>query len=398
MSTSLEARLAKLRGSAAPCGMDARALAALAANPGCRRRALLDAAGVDKRALASRLGQPAPFGQSKFAIARGTSFEARVKADGHAELRKLLGDRLGLAAPGDLVAAELTAAGPAGRAERTRQALADAAAAGQWALLDHPLLCLAVAGSTVRLEPDAVVASPDGQWTVIEIKSFPILDGSADPEKVGAAARQAAVYVLALHELAVELGHGAPQHTVLLVCPRNFSNLPTAAAVDVRKQLAATRRQLARLTHIEEIVAELPLGTTFDLRLADDGKTPTRPPEDLAKAVAAVPATYAPECLAACELAFHCRKRARELGSVAMLGREVRGELGALRTVDEVLAAAYPEPPGTAEATAAGPDSGPGYDPAAAVDSDLDSDPAVWQLRRAALLRTEALREAAACR
>ncbi len=65
--------------------LDARALAALAANPGCRRRAILDGAGVDKASLASALGSPSVFGQSQFALTRGNAFEARVKADGGAE-------------------------------------------------------------------------------------------------------------------------------------------------------------------------------------------------------------------------------------------------------------------------------------------------------------------------
>jgi hypothetical protein len=67
-------RLAALRGPVPQRSLDARALAALAANPGCHRRALLDAAGVDKAVLADRLGSPAPFGQSPFAIARGHIF------------------------------------------------------------------------------------------------------------------------------------------------------------------------------------------------------------------------------------------------------------------------------------------------------------------------------------
>lgn len=348
--------------------MDARTLAALAANPGCRRRALLDAAGVDKAAIARHLGRPAPFGQSQFAIVRGNSFEARVKADGCAELLRLIGEHLGARAPetsGHVALPELDAAGPAGRTMRTRQVLAETTKAGGWALLDHPMLRLDIAGSPAYLEPDAVLVHPDGRWTVLEIKSFPILDGSADPSKVGAAARQAAVYVLALRALAADLGLGRPQHTVLLVCPRDFSNLPTGAAVDVRKQLAVTDRQLARLTRIERIAAELPDGATFDLRLADDGRTPTRPVEELAAAVEAVPAVYAPDCLSACEMAFHCRERARRSGAVETLGRGVRGELGGLRTVDEVLDAA----------------AGPGG----------EGDALAAQLRRAALLRAEAL-------
>ncbi|KPC67354.1 hypothetical protein ADL35_45750, partial [Streptomyces sp. NRRL WC-3753] len=34
------------------------------------------------------------------------------------------------------------------------------------------------------------------------------------------------------------------------------------------------------------------------------------------RAVESVPASYAPECLSACELAFHCRERARAAGDV----------------------------------------------------------------------------------
>lgn len=346
--------------------MDARALAALAANPGCRRRALLDAAGVDKAAVAGVLGNPAPFGQSQFAFIRGHAFEARVKGNGCAELLRLLGTP----EDAEVTLPDLTAHGPEGRVERTRLALKEATAAGRWALLDHPLLALEVAGSPAFLEPDAIAVRPDGSWTVIEVKSFPILDGSADAVKVGAAARQAAVYVLALERL----GFGAPDHRVLLVCPKDFSNLPVAEVVDVRKQLSVTRRQLERLTRIEEIADTLPEGTTFDLRLADDRRTPTRPGPELRAAVDLLPAAYAPECLASCELSFHCREQARACGAVEALGRGVRAELGSLTDVEQVLAAALGDRPDGGAGEAAAPD-----------------DPAVAALRRAAALRAEAL-------
>lgn len=127
----------------APHPLDARALAALAANPGCRRRALLDGAGVDKAALASKLGSPAAFGQSQFAFMRGNAFEAKVKADGGRELLRLLG----IEEPGAVRLPDLAAVGPEGRAARTALALREATAAGEWALLDHPMLALDVAGS-----------------------------------------------------------------------------------------------------------------------------------------------------------------------------------------------------------------------------------------------------------
>ncbi|GAA2940927.1 hypothetical protein GCM10011428_69600 [Streptomyces violaceus] len=365
--TALRHRLAELRGPDVPAkALDARALAALAANPGCARRAILDGAGVNKAALASALGAPSAFGQSQFALTRGNAFEARVKADGGAELLRLVHERLDRAAepPAEARVPDLTATGPQGRTARTALELREATAhPGAWTLLDHPMLALDVAGSPAFLEPDAVVVHPDGSWTVVEIKSFPLLDGSADPAKVGAAARQAAVYVLALEEVAARLDPSPRvRHRILLVCPRDFSNLPAASAVDIRKQRAVTARQLARLTRIEDIADELPEGTCF---------SPELPADELTAAVESVPATYAPECLSACELAFHCRGRSREAGAVTTLGRPARAELGGLATVEDVLAAAR----------------GEAGDP---------GDPAVAALRRAAALRAEALE--AACR
>ncbi|GAA2337491.1 hypothetical protein GCM10010431_70900 [Streptomyces kunmingensis] len=363
--TGLRHQLAELRGpDHQPRPLDARALAALAANPGCDRRALLDGAGVDKARLADALGSPAAFGQSQFALARGNVFEARVKADGGSQLLRLVHAHVdGSAiepAPEYVRAPDLSAIGPEGRTARTALALREAVESpGTWTFLDHPMLALDVAGSPAFLEPDAVVVHPDGSWTVVEIKSFPMIDGAADAAKVGAAARQAAVYVLALEEVAARLPDTGVKvrDRVVLVCPKDFSNLPAASAVDVRKQLSVTRRQLRRLTRIESIAAQLPPGTVLD---------PDRPAAELTAAVESVPATYAPECLAACELAFHCRDRSRQEGAVTSLGRALRAELGGLTTVDAVLAAAHGET----------------GDP---------EDPTVAALRRAAALRAEAL-------
>lgn len=319
---------------------------------------------MDKARLAGALGAPSAFGQSQFALTRGNAFEAKVKADGGAELLRLAHARLDpdAAAPQGAAVPDLTAHGPEGRTARTALALREATRAGGWTLLDHPMLALDVAGSLAFLEPDAVVVHPDGSWSVVEIKSFPLLDGSADPAKVGAAARQAAVYVLALEEVAARLDAPARvHHRILLVCPKDFSNLPAGSAVDVRKQRAVTARQLARLTRIEEIARALPEGLCF---------APDRGAEELTAAVEAVPAAYAPECLSACELAFHCRERSRAEGTVTRLGRPLRAELGGLTTVGDVLAAARGE------------------------TGDPD-DPAVAALRRAAVLRAEALADAA---
>nr|WP_308405669.1 hypothetical protein [Streptomyces tardus] len=376
--SALRDRLAALRGPGRqPRPLDSRALTALAANPGCSRRALLDSAGVDKAALAEVLGAPANFGQSQFAFARGHAFEAGATRDGGAELVRLLCAHTGQAPPDPqlLECPDLTAEGPEGRIERTREALALAQARGQtgaeggpggWSVLLHPMVRLTVAGAPVCLEPDALVVDGDGGVTIVEIKSFPILDGSAAPTKVGAATRQAAVYGLALEAMEVRAAE-----SVLLVCPKDFSNLPTAALVDMRKQLAAVRRQLRRLTRVEELTAALPAGTSFDLDL---------PPDRLAGAVDSVPAAYAPECLAGCDLAFHCRSQARTGNDPAVLGRGTRAELGALTTVKAALDAAHSDPPPPEPSDPTHP-AGPSDPP----------DPAVLALRRAARLRAEVL-------
>ncbi|OAA29600.1 hypothetical protein UG55_1001105 [Frankia sp. EI5c] len=352
MQNGTESRLDHLRGCAPRRRHDARTIAALTRNPGCARRAVLDAAGVDKEQLAQYIGFPAPFGQSQFAIVRGNIFESRVTGDDCATLLALLAECLGPGADGavfgpdaDYVDLGSSATGVAagagaaagvggdslvGRHDRTREVLGRAA--GRTVLAAHPLLRLAVGGQDVQLEPDLLVIRPDGLIHVIEIKSFAVVDGQADGEKVAAAAIQAAVYVLALRRLLGE--SAAVSHDVVLVCPRDFSNVPTATRVDVRRQLLALEHQLARLVTLDTLLAELPPDLTFDLAPATDGR-PTRAAEELTAGLGLLPARYAPDCLSICELAFRCRQETA--GRTAALGASVREELGGIDSVDEVL-------------------------------------------------------------
>jgi len=307
----------RLRGRVPGKRHNARTIAALTANPGCTRRAVLDAAGVDKPALAQRIGFPGSFGQSRFALARGNAFEAMLKADDGALLRATIGipdvsvsyDDLGDDADGTLEARHL----------RTRELLDS----GRTALIDHPLLTLEVAGQTVYLEPDLIAFQREGRLQVVEIKSFAIIDGQADAAKVSAAAVQAAVYVLALRRL---LGDDRVSHEVVLVAPANFSMSPVAVVLDVRKQLATLRRQLSRLASVPSLIAALPPEVTFDLAL---------PVADLLASVATLTARYAPECLAVCEMSVYCRQEAA--GTTAALGRPVREALGGVETIADVL-------------------------------------------------------------
>ncbi len=337
----IEARLDRLRGTVPARNHSARTIAALTSNPGCARRALLDAAGADKQRIAACAGFPAPFGQSRFGITRGNAFEAQVKANGCAELLRLLRDQLGLPIPEVSYDDLETVGGNPDRQvryARTRALLGRAAAAEDDAgtLFDHPLLRLEVGGRTAYLEPDLITFRLRGQFHIVEIKSFPIIDGQADSGQVAAAVTQAAVYLLALRALLAELGYGPETvaHDVVLVCPENFANQPTAVLVDVRKPLTVLTRQLSRLARIDTLLASLPPGLTLDPLLDADG-IPQRPATDLLCARRNIPARYAPECLDTCELCRLCRDEARD--DTAALGRVVRDELGGVDTVAAVL-------------------------------------------------------------
>lgn len=313
-------RIDLLRGPGPAKRHNARTIAALTGNPGCTRRAVLDAAGVDKPRLAQRIGFPGRFGQSRFALARGNAFEAMLKADGGALLRTVLG---GVSASyldvGEDADNTLDA-----RNRRTHELLS---ADGSAKLLDHPLLTLEVAGQPVYLEPDLIAFQPlGGRLQVVEIKSFSIIDGQADSAKVSAAAVQAAVYVLALRRL---LGPERVSHEVVLVAPVDFSMSPVAVVLDVRKQLSTLRRQLSRLASVSSLIESLPPEVSFDLAL---------PPELLVRSLTALEARYAPECLSTCEMSVYCRSEAA--GTTAALGRPVREALGGVSAVADVLALA----------------------------------------------------------
>src|SRR5262249_28342273 len=313
----------------------ARTISAMAANPGCARRALLDASGTDKEKVAARAGYPAPFGQSEFAIARGNAFEAQVKENGAAQLLALLREHLRL----DISEAHYTdlnaVGGNAGnelRHIRTRQLLTGAER-GKGTMFDHPLLRLEVGGRHAYLEPDLIAFQLHGQFHVVEIKSFAVIDGQAESAKGAAAAIQSAVYVLALGDL---LGDAAEvHHETVLVCPENFSNKPVVASLDVRKQLTVLKRQLSRLAQVENLVDLYPADLTFDLDPDPATGVPRRPPAELSQAVRVVDANYAPECLSTCEMCYLCRDEAR--GTTGALGKQVREDFGGIERVGKAL-------------------------------------------------------------
>ena len=338
---STEVRLDDVRGPVPPLAHNARTIAALTTNPGCARRAVMDAAGVDKRAVAARVGYAPPYGQSPFAITRGLAFEAQVKANGCAELLRMLREALKLSIP-EVAYHDLNeAGGNAGQDVRhalARRVLGDAARCSDefGTLFDHPLLRLPVGGRSVFLEPDLIAFQFQGVFHVVEIKSFAVIDGQADGGKVAAAAVQSAVYVVALRRLLADLDLDPQRvsYEVVLVCPENFSNHAVATKIDVRRQLTVLDRQLERMTRIEELLTPLDPGLTFDLAPDRDGH-PTRPPGELCVALEHIPARYSPDCLSMCEMSYFCREEAH--GTTHALGRSVSEELGSVERVETAL-------------------------------------------------------------
>ncbi|MFE6050413.1 hypothetical protein ACFQ6N_06645 [Kitasatospora sp. NPDC056446] len=353
MNAPVDDRLTALRGSAQRRAYNARSLAALENNPRCTLRALLDASGSDKAAIAEHAGYPSAFGQSSFALARGNVFEALVKANGYAELLRVLRETLGLTVA-EVGNRDLNDVGGDGRCEvrhaHTTQLLVKAAqGTGDSALYDHPMLRLTVGGHAVFLEPDLVAFRVNDRFYIVEIKSFPIIDGQADPVQVKSATTQACAYVIALRDMLAQAGIGpaAVSDQIVLVAPKDFTNRPTAAFVDARKQVAALTRQLARLERIKDLVDLLPEGLTFDL--ASDGKKAQRPVEELTEALDQVEAAYRPDCLNHCEMAFYCRSRAREQASLDVLGPAAREQFGGIDTATMVMGLARGELTPTAD-------------------------------------------------
>lgn len=345
--SSLDARLGVLRGTAPPIPHNARTLAALTANPSCDRRSLLDAAGIDKAALAGHLDLPWPLRKSQLALDYGIAFERKVTAQAGAPLVPLLRQALGLTLP-EVSYEDVNSVGSDDdksslqlRHARTRSLILSAAhrRSDPRTLLDHPVLRLTVAGHQAYLEPDVIAFQRDGIFHVVEIKSFPVIHGQPDPIKATAALTQAAAYVLALRELLADddLPPDRVSDTVILVNPRNFTRHPTATPFSAHKQIKSLSRHLGRLRRLPELLDKLPPNTTFDLAPGPDQR-PTRPRGELVAALATVRPHYTPDCRHHCDLAFHCRAEARNQGRTAALGTAVRDDLAGIDAITTALA------------------------------------------------------------
>lgn len=342
-----ERALAIIRGSLEKGRANARSVAALTDNPGCTRRRVLDAASVKSYELAERLGYPVTRGQSPFAITTGKRFEDRLKERSDYKLLvEVLQPFVQLPAEGLTIVdldRDVKGRGTARldeRARRTDEVLVKIARgdAGAPHIVDHPVLVFDLAGTNVYLEPDALAFRVGNHLELVEIKSYAVIDGQADPSKLAATSRQSAVYVLALRATLARLGFDPAllASSVILVAPRNFGRTPVAHRVPLQKKLAALQRVLRALPKTSAVVEDLPDGFTLDVD-PTAAMTEAERRAALEAAVRSLPMLYVPECLAGCDMARFCREQAIQDDDPARLGRAARDNLAGVHTLADAL-------------------------------------------------------------
>lgn len=310
---------------------------------------MIDSAGVAAHDLAAKLGHSTLRGQSPFAIEGGNRFEDRLKErSGYALLVEALAPYVELPMPPDLVVEDVNKVGGQrftpewmdARVAKTDAALAHIARGDADAphVVDHPVLRFELAGATVNLEPDALAFRVGERLELVEIKSYPIIDGQADPGKLSATAGQTAVYHMALRETLERLGFDPELlvWSVILVAPRNFGRQPVAHRVPLKKKSLSLSRVLSAVPKTAEVLAGLPADLTFDVDPSgtmDDAALRAA----LMAAVQQVGALFVPDCVTTCDMAAFCRAEAWAKDDPARLGRDARDSLAGVHTLADAL-------------------------------------------------------------
>lgn len=349
-------RLVHFRGDFPAKPLDARRIAGLLDAPGCMRRQVIDAASVHLKDLAPLVGCREP-GRSPYALQRGVRFEQSVTSNAMSFLLPLVREQLGLdvreVRQQDLSKPQVSTQFPALdrdtvtalRLKTTRDFVEQMLAGDQKAinLLRHPYLALQLGDMPAYLEPDLVAYAAAGTIAPIEIKSFPCIDGIADPAKTAEAARQTAVYLVALRRLIESLGQPTTRIASrgLLVMTRDFTLEASGSLLDLRPQVQRLERVLANFPHVTQLAAQIPTAVSLpSLPGRDTSQAERRAASAQAReAVGALPMRFGDGC-AGCPLLDFCRGQAQREGSVAQLGTEAANICGDVTTVTEALALA----------------------------------------------------------
>jgi len=327
-----------------------RALARFAANHACPTANLAFAARVDLDKALKGTQHEAPFGQSPFALQRGNPFEDGLRHNNYATLRQVLQDTIHYTNTAAVTNLRAQHRNMETRAAKTDEALTQIlnGAPGAPALLDGAVFAKDIGGVKAHFEADAVAACQDGRIYVGEVKSFPLVDSQADPEKLSAAVAQAAIYTLLMRETVERLqpGRGDVVSTeALIILPKNVGLQPVATTKDLDRELKRAQRILDAAPRAADLADSLsPDLPTFAL-VADAQREERERLDAMERILDDVTHVFRPSCLSTCGLSKLCRARAAARGDLARFGgaleRLVPG-VGGLERLGELAAGADP--------------------------------------------------------
>ena len=231
-----------------------------------------------------------------------------------------------------------------------------AGAKGAPNLIDGAVLSRNIGGLVSFFEADAVAATFTDDIHVGEIKSFPTVDGQADPDKLGAALAQAAIYILLLKQLVADCG-GDPSRVspdALLITTRNTGMQAFMTVKPTGREIDRAARILDSVPPVDEMVAAVPARTpTFGTVAKSDKRGEDERVENAIKIVETVGCFYQPTCLSSCGFSKLCRERAERSGDLLRIGTQFTRLVPGVSTIDRVGALAAGSKPEPGERSAA---------------------------------------------
>jgi hypothetical protein len=352
---------ADVRGDAPRRSPTVRVLAAYSSHTDCNVASLAFAAGVDMDKLLVGTPFQAQFGQSPFALARGNQFERSIRDNGYANALELLRTKMQF----DVADARIinlremypkNRAGLTARANETRDLIGQIIRGERAApnLIDGAVLTAEIGGSRAFFEADALAARFDGPIHAGEVKSFPVVDGRPEPDKLGAALDQVAVYILLTQELVGDIGGDpdtAVSMTAMLIAPRNVGLTPTLETQNVAARVARVGTLLRQSLPVVDLADGLRKGVFAEI--ADTEADPSRRLDVLDEVVDRVGTKLTSGCLSTCGAARYCRARAVAAGSPVIAGEQAARLLPGVRSLPRAAELAEGAPPVTGEAAAA---------------------------------------------
>jgi hypothetical protein len=353
-TSQISERLDAIRGGAAHRSPSVRALAAYANNVECNLATLGFTARVDFDRLLKATPFEATFGQSPFAFARGLTFERMLAEQGYRATLELLRDRMGFSVNDARVVNVREMHTDASdrmqlRARETRVLIARILANDPNApnLIDGAVLETLIGGIPARFEADAVATRFGGLIHAGEVKSFPVVDGRADSDKLGKTLDQVSIYILLAKRLVGELGADPElvSTKAMLITPMNVSMTPTLTQQDVTRRVQRADRLLSSVPDAASIVDGLPEGLSFGA--VDRTAEPDRRIDALHELADRVGTCYQASCFSNCGNSRFCRDREFRNASPSLAGADavrLLPGIESLRRAADLVEGARPTP------------------------------------------------------